>query len=279
MSVERDDNGAKIYVYTVNKGENPYMPKGGQISIRAENILHICGLGFNGLIGYSPIAMSRNAIGLAMSCEDYGAKFFANGARPSGILKTPTLIKDPAKLRESWESMYGGENAGRVAVLEQGVEYQAISLPNSDSQFLETRRFQIEEVARIFRVPLHLLNDLSHATFSNIEHQSLNFVVHTLTPWLVRWEQEINKSLLSDSERGKYFVKFNVDGLLRGDYASRVAGYCQLIQNGVMSINEVRHLEELNPIPADNGGDLHIVNGNFMKLEQAGAAYGGDKNE
>lgn len=273
MSVERADNGAKVYVYTVNKGENPYLPEGGQITFRAENILHICGLGFNGLIGFSPITVAKNAIGLAMSCEDFGSKFFANGARPSGILKTPTLIKDPAKLRESWESMYGGENAGRVAVLEQGVEYQPISVTNSDAQFLETRRFQIEDIARIFRVPLHLLNDLTHATFSNIEHQSLNFVVHTLTPWLVRWEQAINKSLLSNAERGKFFVKFNVDGLLRGDYASRIAGYCQLIQNGVMSINEARHLEELNPISPEEGGDLHIVNGNFMKLEQAGAAY------
>ena len=272
-------DGEIFYKYRRLSEENPNFKEKGEIILNRQDVLHIVGLGFDGLLGHSPIAVAKNAIGLSMACEEFGSNFFANGARPSGILKTPTLIKDPAKLRESWESMYGGENAGRVAVLEQGVEYQAISLPNSDSQFLETRRFQIEEVARIFRVPLHLLNDLSHATFSNIEHQSLNFVVHTLTPWLVRWEQAINKSLLSDSERGKYFVKFNVDGLLRGDYASRVAGYCQLIQNGVMSINEVRHLEELNPIPADNGGDLHIVNGNFMKLEQAGAAYGGDKNE
>ena len=285
MSVERNDSGAKVYVYSVDKGKNPNLKKDGQVTFRAENILHVCGLGYDGLIGYSPIAMAKNAIGLAMSCEDFGSKFFSNGARPSGILKTPTLIKDPAKLRESWETMYGGENAGRVAVLEQGVEYQAISISNNDAQFLESRRFQIEEIARIFRVPLHLLDDLTHATFSNIEHQSLNFVVHTLTPWLVRWEQALNKSLFTDSERGKFFVKFNVDGLLRGDYASRVSGYCQLIQNGVMSINEVRSLEELNPIPAENGGDLHIVNGNFMKLEQAGAAYaksnsGGDeKNE
>lgn len=285
MSVEREDNGAKIYVYQIKKGESPNLKDGGEITFRAENILHICGLGYDGIIGYSPIAMARNAIGLAMSCEDYGSKFFSNGARPSGILKTPTLIKDPAKLRESWESMYGGENAGRVAVLEQGVEYQPISLSNADSEFLQSRRFQIEEIARIFRVPLHLLNDLTHATFSNIEHQSLNFVVHTLTPWLVRWEQAINKNLLTDKERGKYFVKFNVDGLLRGDYASRVSGYCQLIQNGVMSINEVRHLEELNPISSEDGGDLHIINGNFMKLGQAGAAYaknldsGGDENE
>ena len=284
MSVERDDNGAKVYVYTISKGENPYITDGGQITFRAENILHICGLGFDGLIGYSPIAMARNAIGLAIACEDFGSKFFANGARPSGILKTPTLIKDPAKLRESWESMYGGENAGRVAVLEQGVEYQQISVPNNDAQFLESRRFQTEEIARIFRVPLHLLNDLSHATFSNIEHQSLDFVVHTLTPWLVRWEQAMNKSLFSTAERDKFFIKFNTGGLLRGDIQSRYSAYATARQNGWMSSNDIRELEDLNLIPDEEGGNLYLINGSMSKLSQAGAAYGnglngGDKNE
>lgn len=270
MSVERNDSGAKVYVYDVEKGKNPNLKKGGQITFRAENILHVCGLGYDGLIGYSPIAMARNAIGLAMSCEDFGSKFFANGARPSGILKTPTLIKDPTKLRESWETMYGGENAGRVAVLEQGVEYQAISMSNSDSEFLSTRRFQIEEIARIFRVPLALINDLEHATYSNVEQQNLNFVIHTLTPWLVRWEQALNKSLFSESERGNFFVKFNTGGLLRGDYESRMRGYQVAIQQGIMSVNEVRALEDFNLISDEEGGNLHLINGAMTKLADAG---------
>lgn len=280
MSVERNDNGTKVYTYTVIKGENPYLIKSGQVTFPAKKILHICGLGYNGLIGFSPIAMARNAIGLAIACEDFGAKFFANGARPSGILKTPTLIKDPTKLRESWESMYGGENAGRVAVLEQGVEYQQISVPNNDAQFLESRRFQTEEIARIFRVPLHLLNDLSHATFSNIEHQSLDFVVHTLTPWLVRWEQAMNQVLFSPAERGKYFVKFNTGGLLRGDIQSRYNAYATARQNGWMSTNDIRELEDLNLIPDEEGGNLYLINGAMSKLADAGVfAKGGDSNE
>ena len=281
MAVERNDAGELQYRYSVYTEENPNLKGKGEIIFRCTDILHIAGLGFNGLIGYSPIAMAKNAIGLSIACEEFGNNFFANGAKPSGILKTPTLIKDPQKLQESWQSMYGGENAGKVAVLEQGMEYQQISIPPEDAQFLQTRKFQIAEIARIFRVPLHLLNELDHATFSNIEQQNLEYVIYTLTPYIARIEQAMNKALFLPSEHGKYFVKFNLSGLLRGDYASRVSGYCSLIQNGVMSINDVRELEDMNKIPAELGGDLHIVNGNFMKLEQAGAAYqkAGEKNE
>lgn len=281
MKVEKDDNGITNYIYSAYKGESPYLNGSGQITLRAENILHICGLGFNGVVGFSPIAMARNAMGLAMACEDFGAKFFANGARPSGILKTPTLIKDPTKLRESWETMYGGENAGRVAVLEQGVEYQQISIPNNDAQFLESRRFQIEEIARIFRVPLHLLQDLSHATFSNIEHQSLDFVTYSLMPWLVRWEQAMNKVLISSTERESYFVKFNTGGLLRGDIQSRYNAYATGRQNGWLSSNDIRELEDLNRIPDEEGGNFYLINGAMTKLADAGAFAnkGGDSVE
>lgn len=280
MTVEREDTGAIIYTYMPHKGENPNVKNEGQIKLSAYNVLHVCGLAYNGLIGYSPIAMARNAIGLSLACEELGSKFFSNGARPSGVLKCPTVLKDPSKLRESWEAAYGGsENAGKIAILEQGLSYESISVPNSDSQFLETRRFQIEEIARIFRVPLNLINDLTHATYSNVEQESLNFVVYSLTPWLVRWEQALNKALFKRDERGRYFVKFAVEGLLRGDYASRINGYCQLIQNGVMSVNEARSLEDLNPISAEDGGDLHIINGAMTKLSDAGIfAKGGKEN-
>lgn len=270
ITVERDDSGELQYRYRIYTEENPNFKDKGEIILRRQDVLHIVGLGFDGIQGYSPIAMARNAIGLSMACESFGSNFFANGARPSGILKTPTLIKDPQKLQESWQSMYGGENAGKVAVLEQGMEYQQISMPPEDAQFLQTRKFQIAEIARIFRVPLHLINELDHATFSNIEQQNLEYVIYTLTPYITRIEQAMNKALFLPSERGKYFVKFNLSGLLRGDYASRVEGYSKMIQNGVMSINDVRELEDMNKIPADEGGDLHIVNGNFIKLKDAG---------
>ena len=266
MSVSYEDDWTISYTYSTDKS--------GLLKIPSQDILHIAGLGFDGLQGYSPIAMARNAIGLSLACEEHGAKFFSNGARPSGVLKCPTLLKDPSKLRESWESAYGGSaNAGKVAILEQGLDYQAISIPNSDAQFLETRRFQIEEIARIFRVPLHLLNDLSHATFSNIEHQSLDYVVHTLTPYLVRWEQALNKALLTQAEQKEYFFKFNTGGLLRGDIKSRYESYAIGRQQGFLSSNDIRELEDMNLLPDEEGGNAYLVNGNMMKVSQAGNAY------
>ena len=270
MTVERGDDNRLWYNYTAGNDANPNLPA-TQVKFRREDILHIAGLGFDGLTGYSPIAMAKNAIGLSMACESFGNNFFANGARPSGILKTPTLIKDPEKLRESWQSMYGGENAGKIAVLEQGMEYQSISIPPEDAQFLDTRKFQTAEIARIFRVPLHLINDLDRATFSNIENQSLEFVRYTLNPWVVRWEQALCKALLLPSEKSRYFIKFNVDGLMRGDYASRMQGYATMIQNGVFSINDVREMEDMNLVSDEDGGNLHIVNGNMSRLGDTNA--------
>lgn len=284
MMVKRDDNNKLTYTYRPSTGENEYMKTPTEITFRRHEILHIPALGFDGIIGYSPIAMARNAIGVAMACEEYGAKFFENGARPSGILKVPHVLKDPKKLSESWRAAYGGENSGKTAVLEEGVEYQQLSVNQNDAQFLETRKFQIAEIARIFRVPLHMINELDRATFSNITQQSLEFITYTLTPWLVRLEQGFNKALFNNYERGKYFVKFNVDGFLRGDYETRMRGYQTALQSGILSVNEVRELEDLNSIPADEGGDLHLVNGNMAKLQDAGAAYakkneGDDKSE
>lgn len=282
MTVKRDDSGEIVYTYRPSTGENRHMKKPEEVILRQQDVLHIPALGFDGVIGFSPIAMARNAIGVAMATEEFGAKFFENGARPSGVLKVPTVLKDPQKLSESWQSAYGGKNAGKVAVLEEGVEFQQLSINQSDAQFLETRKFQIAEIARIFRVPLHMLNELDRATFSNITQQSLEFVVYTLTPWLVRLEQSFNKSLFNETERGKYFVKFNVEGLLRGDYETRMRGYQIALQSGIMSVNEVRELEDFNAISAEAGGDLHLVNGNVTKLEDAGAAYqnkAGDKSE
>ncbi len=281
MSVERNDDGDLIYRYRRYDEKNPNFKEKGEIILRQDEVLHVAGLGFDGIIGYSPIAMAKNAIGLSIACEDFGSNFFANGARPSGILKTPTLIKNPEKLRESWQSMYGGANAGKVAILEEGMSYESISIPPEDAQFLQTRKFQIAEIARIFRVPLHFLNELDHATFSNIEEQSREFVIYTLTPWIARLEQAFNKALLLPSEKKKYFIKFNLSGLLRGNYSSRMQGYAVGRQNGWLSANDIRELEDMNLISAEEGGDSYLINGNMTKLADAGAAYqkAGDTNE
>ena len=271
IKVDRDEHNKLIYIYSRYDEANPNIKTQGEIVLKQKDILHIPGLGFDGLVGYSPIAMAKNALGISLACEEYGASFFANGASPSGILEHPGVIKNPAKIREAWHNAYGSGNSHKVAVLEEGMKYQPIAIPNNEAQFLETRKFQIEEIARLYRVPLHMIGDLDHATFSNVEHLSLDFVKYSLDPWLVRWEQELMRALLSESEKGKYFIKFNVEGLLRGDYASRMQGYATARQNGWMSANDIRELEDMNKIPDDEGGNLYLCNGSFTKLADAGA--------
>ncbi len=270
MSVDRDSSGALYYTYTRYSDEAPTM-NGMTVTLRPSEVLHIPGLGFDGLVGYSPIAMAKNAIGMAIACEDYGAKFFANGAAPGGVLEHPGTIKDPQKVRDSWNAAYqGSSNSHRVAVLEEGMKYQPIGISPEQAQFLETRKFQINEIARIFRVPPHMVGDLEKSSFSNIEQQSLEFVKYTLDPWVIRWEQAISRSLLRPDEKKLYFAKFNVDGLLRGDYVSRMNGYATARQNGWMSANDIRELENLDRIPPELGGDLYLINGNMTKLADAG---------
>ena len=271
MSVERDENGQLYYTYT-RSAEEAKTAETGRVILLPKDVLHIPGLGFDGLVGYSPIAMAKNAIGLAIATEEYGAKFFANGAAPSGVLEHPGTIKDPQRVREAWQRQVGGSsNSGKIAVLEEGMKYTPISISPEQAQFLETRKFQINEIARIFRVPPHMVGDLEKSSFSNIEQQSLEFVKYTLDPWVVRWEQSIARSLLSENEKKQYFVKFNLEGLLRGDYASRMNGYATARQNGWMSANDIRELENLDRIPAEEGGDLYLINGNMLPLKQAGA--------
>jgi len=279
VRVDRDEKDRLVYIYSRYDEQNPNMKEQGEIVLTAENVLHIPGLGYDGLVGYSPIAMAKNSLGISLACEKYGASFFANGASPSGVLEHPGVIKDPERVREAWHNAYGSGNAHKVAVLEEGMKYTPISIPNNDAQFLETRKFQVEEIARLYRVPLHMIGDLEHATFSNVEHLSLDFVKYTLDPWLVRWEQGLQKALFSEQDKKKYFIKFNVDGLLRGDYSSRMQGYATARQNGWMSANDIRELENMNRIPKEEGGDLYLVNGSFAKLKDAGIAYekGSDK--
>ena len=283
MSVDRDEHGELVYTYTPMSDANPKLKSGQSIKLRREDVLHIPGLGFDGLMGYSPIAMARNAVGMTLACEEYGSAFFANGARPSGVLKHPGVLKDPSKLRESWQAVYGGtSNTGKTVLLEEGVEYQQISIPPEEAQFLETRKFQIDEIARLYRVPPHMIGDLEKSSFNNIEQQSLEYVKYTLNPWVVRWEQSLQKALLNPAEQKRYFIKFNVDGLLRGDYQSRMAGYAVGRQNGWLSANDIREMENMNPIPEEEGGNLYLINGNLTKLKDAGLfgkQNGGKTNE
>ena len=279
MQVDRDEHGQLYYIYTRSSDEAKTM-EGITVYLSPRDVLHIPGLGFDGLVGYSPIAMAKNAIGLAMATEEYGAKFFANGAAPSGVLEHPGTIKDPARLRENWNATFGGSaNSGKVAVLEEGMKYTPISISPEQAQFLETRKFQINEIARIFRVPPHMLADLEKSSFSNIEQQSLEFVKYTLDPWVIRWEQSLYRSLLTPEEKKKYFFKFNLEGLLRGDYASRMSGYATARQNGWMSANDIRELENLDRIPSELGGDLYLINGNMLPLGDAGAYANKETNK
>lgn len=270
MTVGRDESGRLYYEY-----QRSWDEPGGRwetVTLRPHDVLHIPGLGFDGLVGYSPIAMAKNAIGLTQATEDYGASFFANGAAPGGVLEHPGTIKDPSRVRESWQQTFGGaRNGNKVAVLEEGMKYTPISVSPEQAQFLETRKFQINEIARIFRIPPHMIGDLEKSSFSNIEQQSLEFVKYTLDPWVIRWEQAITKALLNAREKPRVFVKFNVEGLLRGDYESRMNGYAVARQNGWMSANDIRALENLDRISPEDGGDLYLVNGNMLPLSMAGA--------
>lgn len=284
MSVDRDDKGNIYYQYQMSDSDVHTM-KNSTVILKPSDVLHVPGLGFDGLVGYSPIAMAKNAIGLSIATEEYGAKFFANGATPGGLLEYPGTVKNPDAIRESWNKGFGGtHNSNKVAILEEGMKYTPISISPEQAQFLETRKFQIDEIARIFRVPPHMVGDLEKSSFSNIEQQSLEFVKYTLEPWLVRWEQSLIRALISEKDKKDYFIKFNVDGLLRGDYASRMSGYATARQNGWMSANDIRELENLDLIPAEDGGDLYLINGNMTKLADAGifaasAGTGGEEEK
>jgi len=275
MTVDRDARGRIYYEYARSESDANTLGKKSSVILSPEDVFHIPGLGFDGLVGYSPIAMAKQAIGMGLACDEYGASFYQNGAQPGGVLEHPNVLKDPKRVRESWNAIYqGSKNAHRIAVLEEGMTYKPITISPEQAQFLETRKFQIDEIARIFRVPPHMIGDLEKSSFSNIEQQSLEFVKYTLAPWISRWEQAIQRSLLLMSERTRYFARFNVEGLLRGDYQSRMNGYAVARQNGWMSANDIRELESLDMIPDEQGGNLYLINGNMTKLEDAGLFAG-----
>lgn len=245
------------------------------VTLNQADVIHVPGLGFDGIQGLSPVRFAAQSIGLAIAAEEYGGTFFGNASTPSGFISVPgALTQDQAKvLREQWQSVYGGtQNAHRTAVIPQGGKFEKITIPNNEAQFIESRKFQVTEIARWFRVPPHMIADLDRATFSNIEHQSLEFVQHTLRPWLVRWEQELNRKLFPDDQDtgqpSPYYVEFNVDGLLRGDVKARADYYVKGRQWGWLSANDVRRMENMPPI---QDGDLYVSPLNMQTASQAAA--------
>ena len=262
MRVEQLENGNLRYLYRE--------PNGRETVYAQSQIFHLRFMTLDGINGVQPTTLSRDAIGLARALEQHGSTYFGNGARPGVILESdnPIPVEAAERLREAWERLHrGADRAFRTAVLPNGVKAKELSGSNEAAQFLETRRFQIEEVARAFRVPLHLLGELSRSTYSNIEVQGTEFVQHCLLPHLRRWETAIARDLI-DGDVDEYFAEHSVTGLLRGDHASRSAYYVSAIQNGWMSVNEVRELENMNPLGPE--GDRHFIQLNMTTLDQAG---------
>lgn len=242
------------------------LPNGESVDFPAWRIHHLRGLGNDGIVGYSPVRMAMEAIALGLATEEFGARFFGNGARPGILLKHPGKLSDKAmeRLEKSWKADHGGlSNAHRVKILEEGLDVTTVGVPPDEAQFLETRKFQVVEMARIFRVPPHMIGDLDRATFSNIEEQSLNFVIYTLRPWLVRDEQRLTADLLNDAERKTLMIEYLVDGLLRGNIAGRYQAYQTAVTGGWMTRNEVRERENLNP---EDGLDKPLMPLNMVEV-------------
>jgi HK97 family phage portal protein len=263
MEIKRDKSGNLYYKYNESNNKKEFSK---------DEIINIVGLSIDGIQGLSIIKYAAQSLGLTISTEKFGSSFFKNGSKPSGTLELPEgkRCNDKSQVRTEWNQLYTGtENAGKIAILENGMKYKQIGIPPEDAQFLQTRQFQIPEVCRWFRMPPHKAGDLSNATFSNIEHQSIEYVSNTLRPWLVRFEKSLSKGLLTQKEKKKFFIQFNVDGLLRGDFNTRMQGYATARQNGWMNANDIRELEDLNPMPEDAGGDKYLVNGNMVPINEA----------
>lgn len=242
-------------------------PTSAPISIPPENIWHLKGISTNGYEGLSPITLARESIGLTLAAERHGATYFKNGTQPSGIATVQNKLSDDAfkRFSDQINNAMSGDNKFKAIVLEMGATWQQIGMNNADAQFLETRRFQVEDIARVFRVPGILIGHPDKtSTYASAEQFMISFVTHTIRPWLVRLEKSISKYLLPENEQQKRYAEFNVDGLLRGDYKTRMEGYALAIQNKIMNPNEARAKENMNPY---EGGDEY-ENPNIQVKEQ-----------
>ena len=250
-----------------------YLPLDGPRRIILQHEMHFMhglSVGTDGITPLSPIGACREAIGLALATEEHGARLFANGTRLGGVLKMPGHLKDDvakANLLKSWKEAYSGvRNTGRTALLEDGMEWQALGMTNEDAQFLESRKMQIAEIARIFGVPLHMLSELERSTNNNIEHQGMEFVIHTVRPGAVRREETMERDLLAGNDGQTHCIWFDLDGLMRGDSAGRAAFNGSMLQNGVFSRNEVRISEGKNPVEKE-GMDDYTVQTNMALIQ------------
>lgn len=260
MELRRTPGGDLVYRYELPGSD-------GKVELPAYRVLHVRGFTLDGLTGKSVIGYARETIGLGLAAEEFGARFFDNDARPGGVLQHPNVLSEPAyeRLQKSWESRHGGlSRSHRMAILEEGMSYTEIGIPPVDAQFLETRKFQVTDVARWFGVPPHKLMDLERSTFSNIEHQAIEYVQDSLQPWATNYEQAIDRQLLLDTERPRLYCKFALDALLRGDSTARHSSYGSGLQNGYYSVNDVRKLEDLDPV---DGGDQHFRPLNMAPLD------------
>lgn len=243
-------------------------PDGSYKTLSQEEIWHVRTFTTDSLVGLSPISYARQAIGLGLATEEHGARLFNNGAVPSGVLQTDQSLTDEAykHLKDNFQEQHQGlSNAHKPMILEMGLKWNNISMSAEDAQFLDTRKFQLEEICRIFRVPLHMLQNTDRATFSNIENLGMGFVNYSLVPYLTRIEQRINNGLVSKEKRGQFYAKFNVGALLRGDMKSRYESYATGINWGILSPNECRDLEERNP---REGGDVYLTPMNMTTKPQ-----------
>ncbi|WP_227779720.1 phage portal protein [Paenibacillus sp. P13VS] len=246
---------------------------GKQHNVPFYAMFHIPGLGFDGTKGVSVIHWARQAVELALATEQFGADFFENGTNVGAVATLPGTLSDAAfeRLQKSLREKYEGlGKAHRLMLLEEGMTFSKNTIPPNDAQFLETRKFQILEIARVFRVPPHMMADLERASFSNIEQQSIDFVIHTIRPWLIRWEQTINWKLFSLNEQKRFFAEHLVEGLLRGDSTARAAFYKEMFMIGVYSQNDIREKENDNPI---EGGDRYFVPLNMLPLDMLDEYY------
>lgn len=267
--IDRDRETGRL-VYKVRSGTRSKSLGRGQV-------FHIPGISFDGVVGLSPIEYAASAIRLGLSYEQFGVQFYKNGANASGVFSFPHALSEPAfqRLKKDLNKTYTGlVNTGKPILLEEGGDFKQLTIKPADAQLIESKKFQIEDIARIYRVPLHLIQNLDRATNNNIEHQSLEFVMYTMLPWFKRWEENMNMQLLSPFERRSgFYLEFKIDSLLRGDAKSRAEAYAAGRQWGWLSVNDIRKLENMPPIP---NGDIYLQPANMIEAgtqSQTNASY------
>lgn len=259
----RSNSGMLQYDITYDSGENRTLDR--------SQVMHVPGLGGDGIVGWSPIRLMRESIGMGLAAERFGARFYGNAARPSMVAKHKGVLGDEAyaRLKKDLDNQYSADNSHGVLLFEDDMDVTILTMPLEEAQFLESRKFQVVDIARIYRIPPHMLAEMDRATFSNIEQQSLDFEKHTLRPWLVRREQEVNRKLFSGRQKGRYFIKHVVEGLLRADINTRFSAYAMAFQNGWLNIDEIREREDLNPLP-DGQGQVYVIPLNLQPVDDIG---------